>query len=162
MYPDQHFTVAVQPFKRAIRAAGLAGHKVLEIGAGHGEITQLILDERPALLRSYEIERGLCTLRHELLELREESFVLGDAMTMRGWSIVSVPPYCLLGTIRETLQWLMPARAILLVPSYALSAFSDFNVLCMLDGSTSFSPPSKGDHAIIYRGFGVPDVPSSV
>lgn len=162
MHPDQHFTVKLEQFKRIIHAAGVGGMRVLEIGAGHGEITQLILDEHPAQLRAYEVERGLCTLKHELLDLRERPFTFDEALGMRGWSIVSAPPYCLLGTIREALKWLAPPRAVLLVPARAVPVFSDFDVFCTLDGSTAFSPPSNGEHAIVYRGFGLPDVQAGV
>ena len=162
MSPDQHFTVNVEPFKRIIVAASLRGARVLEIGAGHGEITQLILDEEPAHLRAYELEPGLCSLKHSALELCERSFVLGDVHSMRGWCMVSVPPYTLLGLIRESLTWLAPSRVILLVPRRVLPAFSDFSIYETIDGATGFEPPSNGEHAIIYRGFRIPNVQARI
>jgi len=162
VFADQHFTVDVMPFRQAISAAGIRDMHVLEIGAGHGEITRLILDERPAQLRAYEIERGLCAIRHTLLDLREEAFTQASIASLRGWCIICTPPYSLLGTIREALTWLAPPRAVLLVPVRLLTAFSDFNIFTVISGKAGFDPPSKGEHAIIYRGFRIPNVQASI
>lgn len=149
---EQHMLRDTHTLRHLIAQANLAGEEVLEVGAGDGAVTSLILQENPRRLVAYEIERGLCGLRDPRLDLREEDFLRSAWEQFHGFSFVSVPPYELLPYLRAMMDALPSMeKAILLIPPRLQSMFSDFTVKAVLPGSV-FEPPSKGEHLLLSKG----------
>jgi 16S rRNA A1518/A1519 N6-dimethyltransferase RsmA/KsgA/DIM1 with predicted DNA glycosylase/AP lyase activity len=151
---EQHMTVDVQPFRRVLAGVNLQRRAVLEIGAGTGVLTQLILDVWPRTVTAFEIEPGLCPIRHTSLVLREED-AMAAALAVIDWDcLISAPPYGLLPRLADLLVWMDVEDAILLIPEKQREFWFSrgFHVVEELKGS-AFSPPSRGVHLIVQRGF---------
>lgn len=148
---EQHFVADDSAFRRVIEAAALKGRRVLEIGAGTGVITRLILAQDPNRVYAFEIEAGLCQIKDPRLDLLERDASSRHPVMMHANCFVSAPPYSLLSVICEYLEQLQ-LHAILLVPPSKLSLFEGFSVEAEMAGA-AFDPPAEGSHLIIRRGF---------
>jgi 16S rRNA A1518/A1519 N6-dimethyltransferase RsmA/KsgA/DIM1 with predicted DNA glycosylase/AP lyase activity len=149
---EQHFTTGdvLGRLRSLLADLDLSGRRVLEIGAGRGAITELILERGAAHVTAFEIDPGLCTLSHPRLTLREE-----DARAANldfDWDcLITVPPYQLLPFLAS----LVGARDYLLMIPEKASAFELFpgaTTELVFDGA-AFDPPSRGRHVVIQRGF---------
>jgi len=148
---EQHFTTGdvLDRLHEVFSGIDLSGRRVLEIGAGRGAITELILERGAAHVTAFEIDPGLCALSHPRLTLREE-----DAMKANlafDWDcLISVPPYQLLPFLAS----IVGARDYLLMIPEKPSAFELFPGAAtelIFDGA-AFDPPSRGRHVVIQRG----------
>lgn len=148
---EQHFTTGrvLTYLSSLFSSIDLKGRRVLEIGAGKGALTSLVLSKNPAHLTAFEIDRGLCELRDERLTLREEDATRAD-LSFAWDCLVSIPPYGLLPFLSK----LIDQRDYLLMIPDKRSAFELFpgakNEL-IFDGAW-FEPPSTGKHVVIQRG----------
>jgi len=139
-------------FRRVIEAATLKGRRVLEIGAGTGVITRLILAQDPRRVYAFEIEAGLCRVRDPRLDLLECDASSMHPVMMHANCLVSAPPYSLLPVIHEYLEQLRIGDAILCVPPSKLDLFEGFSVEDEMGGA-AFDPPAEGSHLLIRKGF---------
>ncbi len=168
---ERHFLVdedILDLYAHLLNAVGpmLVGRDVVEIGCGHGELTNLILAHPVATLTGYEIEKGM-------LMVSDERFTLGegpkDGDARQGKPLyrpeervlISNPPYSLL--LSPILQWLAEGcfkDAILMIPKRLEREFCapylGFQVMLEVPGS-AFEPKSAGEHLVIMRGFHDPE-----
>ena len=81
---EQHFTTGtvLAHLRSLLSNLDLAGRHVLEIGAGKGALTELLL-ERGAIVTAFEIEPNLCSVRHPRLTLREEDATRADLASVK-------------------------------------------------------------------------------
>lgn len=142
---EQHYLIDTSTHERVL--PDLTGKDVLEVGVGHGELTELILRKNPRAIIGYEIAKGVCKIDDLRFTLVEEDIRL-SRRSFNGYVLVSNPPYSLLPYIRHEIN---PKEAILMVPSTALDMFPEYKTLASLPG-TAFDPPSKGTHHIIAKG----------
>lgn len=160
--PDQHFTVDLAAATALLDSIDLTNREVLEIGAGRGALTRLILARRPRLLHAFEIDSKLFPLgemgacKHPRTELMVSGDVRDAVFTNpqapRFDAVISFPPYTLLPQIAKYLRRAAIKNVILMVPPRSLHLFPDFTTVAELDGN-AFDPPSNGQHLIIRRGF---------
>ncbi len=147
---EQHFLSDLGPFRDVLAGLPLAGRRVLEIGAGKGAVTGLLL-EAGAHVVAFEIERGLCPLRHPNLQLIEED-VLKRPLSEITWDcMISAPPYSLLFFLRAVLD-VVSTDAVLMIPMSKRSMFAEFTIEASYGGE-AFDPPSRGKHLIVRKGF---------
>lgn len=149
---EQHFTTGavLASLRELVSSLDLRTSHVLEIGAGRGAVTELILDGGAKHVTAFEIEPGLCALRDDRLTLIEEDVTTAD-LSFSWDCMIAVPPYGLLPFIAEVLS----ARShLLMIPDKpaAYSLFPGATELVTFDGA-SFDPPSRGRHVVIQRGF---------
>ena len=149
---EQHFTTGevLARFRTLLASLDLSGRRVLEIGAGKGAVTELLLERGASHVTAFEIDPGLCALRHPRLTLREE-----DASKSNldfDWDcLISIPPYQLLPFLASLVG---KRDYVLMIPEKA-SAFALFphaKTELVFDGA-AFDPPSRGKHVVIQRGF---------
>jgi hypothetical protein len=152
----QHFMVNGGMHRLLLSSISLKSLSVLEIGVGHGELTEIILERNPVVVLGYEIEQGLCQFRHSRFFLVEDSILNLKKEAVKGWCIISNPPYSLLPWIKINLLPIIH-DVILLIPERERTAFEylGFTSYITIDGD-SFNPPSKGKHVLVKRGFDVP------
>lgn len=151
---EQHFTTDLRPFHLALSKIDFSNCHILEIGAGTGCLTRLLLESGVRKITAFEIEPGLCKIRHPSLVLREED-AMKQALIKINWDcLICTPPYQLLPRIADLLTWSGKVDAILLIPEKQIGFWQNlgFSVVDKVLGST-FEPPSKGNHFIIIRGF---------
>lgn len=149
---EQHFLRDAAAFRRLLESVSLEGRNVLEIGAGTGAVTSLILENNPASVIAFQIEPGLCTISDPRLFLHERDGSELDPAMLDADCLVSAPPYSLVPSIGLLLETLRLEDAILLVPPSRLPLLPGFSVEAELSGS-SFSPPSEGTHLLVRKGF---------
>ncbi|MFI5298210.1 MAG: hypothetical protein ACHREM_08945 [Polyangiales bacterium] len=141
-----------RPYRKVLSTLSIEGKHILEIGAGHGELTALILEQLPRTIIAYEIEHGLCTLRHPQLFVCESDVQLADAAIFDNVAVISTPPYSLLPFLRARIDEHDVRDVVLMIPPRQREHFADFRVLGEFPGE-SFSPPDRGTHLLIARGF---------
>lgn len=150
-----HLLRELAPHRRALASLGLAGRHILEVGAGAGDLTALILEQRPARVVAYEIVPGLCALRDPRLDLREQDITAADLSFLRQqrFALIANPPYSLLPWLRERVIERYQIDDVLLMTSPKKAAqFPGYELLFTLDGG-AFEPPAEGQHQVIRRGF---------
>lgn len=150
---EQHFITDLSYHETILKSLPLKGKKVLEIGAGHGELTNIILKQDVALLEAYEIEEGLCKLPNSsnfrLFEV--------DARTIkpkhyRGYCLISNPPYQLLPLVRQIIKEAEIEDVLLMIPERRFGEFPGYTIAANITGEV-FDPPSNGRHILIGKGF---------
>lgn len=158
---EQHFTVDLTAITALLDSIDLTDREVLEIGAGRGALTRLILARRPRLLHAFEIDGNLSlgdarAHAHPSTTLivsgDVRDAVLANPHAPHFDAVIAFPPYTLLPQIAKYLHRAAIKDVILMVPPRALDLFAGFVVTAELDG-TAFDPPSDGRHFIIRRGF---------
>lgn len=147
---EQHFTTGtvLAHLRSLLSNLDLAGRHVLEIGAGKGALTELLL-ERGAIVTAFEIEPNLCSVRHPRLTLREEDATRADLAF--DWDcLASIPPYGLLPFLSTLVQ---NREFMLMIPDKrsAFELFPGAKSELVFDGGL-FEPPSTGKHVVIQRG----------
>lgn len=153
---EQHFLTNTEPFRSVLAALHLRGRDIVEIGAGTGALTRVILDCEVRHVDSFEIEPGLCRVVDDRLTLHEV-----DAQAHRDWAsgvaLVSAPPYSLLPFIIDQIAARHIHDVALLIPQKAWSVFRDlgFFVSWIYEGA-DFEPPADGRHLVVVRGFAPP------
>lgn len=130
----------------------LPGRRVLELGAGTGALTRVILDAGAASVLAYEVQPGICALSDGRLRLVEADYTA--SLDMPGVDcVVAAPAYSTLDFVVErVLRGLRDA--VLVVPEARLGQFTElgFSVAAYMDGA-SFEPTSSGTHCVVVRGF---------
>jgi 16S rRNA A1518/A1519 N6-dimethyltransferase RsmA/KsgA/DIM1 with predicted DNA glycosylase/AP lyase activity len=148
---EHYFTTNLAPIQKALDKISLKDRHVLEIGAGTGALTQILLDKE-AKVTAVELTPGLCQLTHPNLTLLECD--VRDLDLSFGWDcLVSIPPISMVPFIRSILNIHKVQDACVMVPSRKhKKLFKDFWVACKLTGR-DFSPPCEGSHLFVRRGF---------
>lgn len=152
---EVHLLRELGPHRRELARLGLAGRAVLEVGAGAGALTGLILERDPALVVAYEIIAGLCGLRDPRLDLREHDITAADLsfLSERRFALIANPPYSLLPFLREGVIERYGIDDVLIMASPRKAAhFEGYEVAFSLDGG-AFEPPALGEHVVLRRGF---------
>lgn len=164
---EQHFLRDTTSHARILAALKehIEGRNVLEIGAGHGELTDLITNAEPQRVEAFEIDGRLVAeaMKTKSFDYHTKNgylfFRVEDVRHARdldryaGWTMISNPPYALLPFIRELIDRLNMRNVLLMIPASEGELFPEFEVLDILNGELAFSPPSTGQHLIIRRGF---------
>lgn len=152
---EQHFLTEPGMHIKALQSIAhkLAGREVLEIGAGMGALTQLILGHPVKTVHAFEIQPGLCSLEEdeERLELHETDIRNAELDAFRGVCLISNPPYALLPHIFSLIEKLALQDVMLLVPEKT-GVPPGYRLFGVVKGS-AFTPPSTGLHLIILKGF---------
>lgn len=152
---EQHFLVVDRLHRTVLDKLNLQGRHVFEIGAGHGELTQLILEHDVEKVVAFEIEKDLCRLENPRLTVYEKDVTLPQALApFKKWALIANPPYELLDFIVAQLDVLQIQDVMLLIPGRSLARFEalGFRVEGNVPGNW-FSPHSQGEHYIVVRGF---------
>lgn len=155
---EQHFLKDFDAHRALLQGLRdqLENKSIFEIGAGHGELTKLILELPVCEVHAVEIDAALCeclaTIRDERLFIIPKSYSVQDAQHFKEHVWICNPPYSLLETILEDTRHV--AQAIILVNKTWLPRFegAGFSVVTSLVGA-AFDPPSKGEHHIVAKGF---------
>ena len=149
---EQHFTRDVDPIRAVLSWLPIAGRSVLELGAGRGALTSLLLERDP------EPRDGLRDRAGPLHAARsaphaEEDFTRADLSVFRAACWIATPPYETLRFIHSAIDSLGVRDVVLLVSEKKYEAlFRDFEVGGAMTGA-DFDPPSTGTHYIVWRGF---------
>lgn len=152
---EQHFLSYFSIHRSALQSLPLRDRSVLEIGAGNGELTALILEQDVAHVAAFEIDKGLCKISDSRLKLYEQDVQHPGILTpFEGWTLIANPPYSLLGFIIDQMTALRINDALLLIPERALPDFEalGFRLFAELPGN-AFTPASTGRHFLVARGF---------
>lgn len=154
---EQHFLAgeSLSAFRSVLSVLPLNGRSVIEIGAGRGALTRLILEREVSSLYAFEIEAGLCRVDDVRC-----SVVEGDARETLAWrsghdTLISSPPYSLLPWLGCQIRELGIRNVVLSIPEKLKYQYQEegYVVAAEVDGS-NFDPPSKGKHLIVVKGFG--------
>lgn len=150
-----HEMIQVEPLRQLLSRLPLDGRRVIEIGAGTGAVTRLILEQPVDRVLAIEKVSGLCRIEDPRLTLLEadvrhvtftDDWVLDNHdLDMDHVCLISAPPYSLLTWIQERMRH---HDAVLVAPE----PLEGFRVAAKLDGR-SFCPRAKGDHYLLWRGF---------
>lgn len=158
---EQHFLVDKSEHRKVLAVLQLEGRSILEIGAGNGELTDLIREHPVKEIHAYEIDATLGTA----VEDPRVRWYLADAANIeprnyKGFALISNPPYQLLPKVLELIEAAGIKDVVLLVPASRQADFFDRGYLCVarLNG-TAFDPPSRGEHIIVMKGFTLRDNP---
>ena len=153
---EQHILLRKEPLREFLGSLHLGGASVVELGTGTGELTRLIIEQRPAEVRSYEIDPSIVPN-----DLRSEAEIICQDFTKTDFSylcsgehvLIASPPYSHLEWIKHDLidRYRIEHVAIL-IPESKRSLFPDFQIGQELSGA-DFTPPAKGNHLFVYRGF---------
>src|SRR5882724_2372223 len=103
MNDEDHFVTDPSMFRMIMWPLVFSGHKILEIGVGHGELTNMILEKNPQSVVGYEIAKGRCQLQDPRFTLIEDDITKVDLSAYADYGVVCNPPYSLLPFIRENL-----------------------------------------------------------
>lgn len=153
---EQHFLTSLIPYKQLLSSLNLTDFTILEFGIGHGEITQLILEQNPKKVIGYEIDAHLVQISNPLLEVSIGDFTQMnfDFLHFGGpYAIISNPPYSTLPFIKEQLidRYNILDVILMMSPKYQ-NLFPNYNPLLIFDG-TAFTPPSHAQHYVYGTGF---------
>ena len=154
---EVHILTSISQHEAALRNL-VKGRHVVELGAGTGVLTRLLLAAGAAKVSAYEIDEsllnagGLLTFDNPRLHLFACDYTKVNFTDKRfaGACLVSNPAYSTLPFVRT-----LPFRDMLLmVPGSQLASFEaeGYELRFALNGE-DFSPPARGDHAVVQRGF---------
>ncbi len=159
---QQYFLSNIEPVEIMMRNLNFSHKKIIEIGVGTGELTKIILKQDIDAVVGYEIDESLSpSIMDDRFQLIYQDFLTVDDIFINGiriengdtnFAVVSAPPYCLLKNIAEFIQRKNILNVILMVSPKYLSLFPDYTIEIELTGD-DFTPPSKGKHFIIRKGF---------
>lgn len=155
---EQHFIKAsvISDMSGRLRSLDLNQRQVLEFGLGTGELTRGILQCNPRRVIGFEVDKDLPPRDiSDRIELVVEDFTKVDFSFLKDelFCIVSFPPYKRLPFIRSLIEDYRIKDVFLMIPEKERKKFTDYREVCSLNGSFCFTPPSKGEHFIIKKGF---------
>jgi 16S rRNA A1518/A1519 N6-dimethyltransferase RsmA/KsgA/DIM1 with predicted DNA glycosylase/AP lyase activity len=153
---EQHFLTNLTPYRNLLSSLNLSSFTILEFGIGHGEITQLILDQNPKKVIGFEIDPLLPQITHPLLEIHGGDFTECNFEFLRHggpYGIISNPPYSTLPFIKEHIMDRYNIHDfILMMSDKYLELFPDTIPLLTFPGS-AFTPPTSVPHRVYGKGF---------
>ena len=154
MGDEIHVLRDLGPHRHELATLGLRGRSILEVGAGTGALTELLLEQGPARVVAYEIVPGLCRLRDPRLELHEEDITGADldSLAGQGFALIANPPYSLLPYLRGVIERLGVADVLVMASPKKAALFEGYEVAFELPGE-AFEPPARGRHLVLRRGF---------
>lgn len=151
---EQHFLKDLDQHLAIFRKAGLHGRKVLEIGAGHGELTNAIIQEG-AHCTAVELDEALTGQIDSSATL-----LIGDAQDLDlsfldpSWACICNPPYSLLPWLLQTLETHGVQDALIMSSERKLSLLTEAGFApCFELSGQAFNPPARGRHIVMIRGF---------
>jgi len=156
---DQFFTYNPQELNRVLQSISLKNSNILDIGAGTGIISNLILNQNVKKLTINEYDSNICYNTNKNVQILKGDFrkINFDKIISRNnFGIISNPPYNLLSDLRDFIDYHKISNVILIIPAWRYSElFTDFQIVGALK-NTDFLPAgqSKNDvHLIIQKGF---------
>ena len=151
--PQIHTLSQIQEFEALLSRLNLREKRLLEFGAGSGVLSALVCACQPRLLRSYELEVGICSFQNKRFELIEQDPTQADLSYLdESWGIISNPPYSELPFIRDVIEQKGIKNVILMVGEEHLADFPGYTFEFVLPGN-AFNPPASGRHFILRKGF---------
>jgi 16S rRNA (adenine1518-N6/adenine1519-N6)-dimethyltransferase len=155
MKEDMHFMTDMEVIKQIIRAAGIRRNEtVLEIGPGHGELTELIAKKAKRVI-AIEKDRGLASLLKEKFRRNAKVAVMrGNALreirNFRYDKIISNLPYSICQPLFQLLPHADFRAAFLALPEKFSERLFHLPYSCLLETEilfripkNSFSPPPR-------------------
>lgn len=149
MSRQQHFLHETEAYRRLLGSLSLIGREVFEIGVGHGELTQILLDAGVGHVYGVEIDPLLAS------PLWLDERVSIDLADFRAYTppvtptaLVSNPPYDLLEEVLAFIDHHDIPDVVLMSPRQ----LSGYETAFTLTGE-AFEPPSSGLHHVVVRGW---------
>lgn len=147
---EQHFITDLGPHRDLLSGMNLKQKNVLEIGAGHGELTQIIA-EYAAQVVAYEIDPDLTPLPQVANLIRIADAATQDLSFLSpDWVLISNPPYAMLPWCVDIIRTHDLSGAVLMTSDRKMPLLqaAGFTLMFTLPG-TAFTPVSRGDHSVM-------------
>lgn len=146
---QQHFLRETEAYRRLLDSLPLVGREVFEIGVGHGELTQILLDAGVGHVYGVEIDPLLAS------PLWLDERVSVDLVDFRAYTppvtptaLVSNPPYDLLEEVLAFIYRHDIPDVVLMSPRQLLGYKTAFTL-----AGEAFEPVSSGMHHVVIRGW---------
>lgn len=148
----RHFLREFEAYRALLACLDVRGRSVLEIGAGHGEITTLLLDAGAQVL-AYESDTSLVPLPGLKDVIQYRDITREDLSFLnRSWVVVSNSRHGLLPWCLDLIDRYKIETAVLMCskdrkPHLEKSSFHAAFTLC----GSAFDPPLGGLHTVMVR-----------
>jgi len=159
---DQFFIYNTDELTRIIDDLSLKNFTILDIGAGTGVISNILISKKISHLIISEIDPNICYDLTKTTYLTKGDFRKFSLpkVDLERFGIISNPPYYLLPYIRDFIDKEKIANVILIIPaSYYTEFFSDFNIVGSIKNEDFYPQIKLRDqiYLIIKKGFQEPD-----
>lgn len=147
---EQHFITNLTPHRALLARLSLGRRNVLEVGAGHGELTGVIA-EHAASVAAYEIDADLRPLPGAEGLIRFADATTQDLSFLGpSWLLISNPPYALLPWCLELIVSRGICGAVLMTSERKAPLLRDFGFRheFTLSGA-DFAPAARGNHHVM-------------
>lgn len=148
----RHFLQEFEAYRALLACLDVRGRSVLELGAGNGAVTTLLIDAGAHVV-AYEPDGQIQPLPGLGGIIRYADPTQADMSFLdRSWIVVSNAPYALLPWCLDLIDRYKVPTAVLMCPKDRKAALelSEFHTAFTLCGS-AFCPPSRGLHAVMVR-----------